>query len=68
LKNGVAWGIERIVLRERSYSARETARLLKLLSDATGGKACVAEDESTAIACADAIATTRVDGDTRSER
>ncbi len=58
LRKGVIWSVERIVVHERSYSARETSLQLKLLSNATGGTACVAEDESTGMACADAIAAT----------
>ncbi len=56
LRTGVAWVVERLMLHERGYSAGDTARLLKLMSGATGGTACVAEDESTGMACADAIA------------
>lgn len=56
LKNGIVWFAEVLVLDERGYSARDTERLLKLMADSTGGKECVAADERSGIACADAIA------------
>jgi hypothetical protein len=55
--NGFCSVFERLVLRQRAYSERDTARFLKLLSDQTGGLACEVEDEQAAIACARAIAT-----------
>lgn len=42
--------------KEPRESARDTRRLLHLLADVTGGEACVANDEATGIAAADAIA------------
>jgi hypothetical protein len=57
LRSGVVWVVERIALRQRAYSVRDTSRFLKAMSDATGGTSCVAEDERTGIACADVIAT-----------
>lgn len=56
LRTGVVWVIERIALRQRAYSVRDTARFLKTMSDTTGGKSCVAEDERTGMACAETIA------------
>ncbi len=56
LRNGIDWLAEALALEERGYSARDTSRLLKLMADATGGKDCVADDERSGIACADAIA------------
>ena len=58
LMNGAAWVVERIALRQRAYSVRDTSRFLKAMSDATGGTFCVANDERTGMACADAIPTT----------
>jgi hypothetical protein len=55
--NGAVWVVERIALRQRAYSVRDTSRFLKAMSDATGGTFCVADDERTGMACADAIAT-----------
>jgi hypothetical protein len=49
--------VERLALRERAYSERDTSHLLKLLSSATGGQACVAEDKPSAVACAASIGT-----------
>ena len=57
VRNGFFSVFERVALRQRAYSAGDTSRLLKLLSDATGGLACVADDEQSGIACAGAIAT-----------
>jgi len=56
LKNGVVWLVEALITEDRRYSARDTSRLLKRMADATGGKACVAADEPSGIACVDAIA------------
>lgn len=55
LRNGIVWLVEVIILEERGYSARDTSRLLKFMADATGGKYCVATDESSGIVCADGI-------------
>lgn len=55
IRNGAVWAVERLAFRERAFSSRDTARLMKSISDATGGTACVAEDERTGIACADMI-------------
>jgi hypothetical protein len=46
---------ERLVIRQRAYSVADTSRQLKLMSDATGGWACVAEDEHAGVACAAGI-------------
>jgi len=57
VRNGLCTIVERLVLRQRAYSAQDTSRLLNLLSDATGGWACVADNEQSGIACAAATAT-----------
>jgi hypothetical protein len=41
---------------EPGYSARDTARMLKVISDGTSGTACASEDDLTLTRCADAIA------------
>ena len=43
--------------KEPRESARDTRRFLHLMADATGGEACVANNEATGIAAANAIAT-----------
>ena len=50
--NGFLHIFERLVIGQWAYSPVETARQLKLMSDATGGCACVAEDEQAGIRCA----------------
>lgn len=47
---------ERVMVRERAYAASDTARLLKLMSEATGGCACAAADQDSGTACASAVA------------
>ena len=47
---------ERLVIRQRSSSELDTLRQLNLLSETTGGWACQARDEDTAIACAGEVA------------
>jgi hypothetical protein len=55
-------------LGERGYSDRDTARLLKIMADATGGKACVRTGEAwTGIACTNAIAD-KIMSDARASR
>ena len=52
--------------KEPRESARDTRRFLHLMANVTGGEACVANDEATGIAAANAIATEilkRPDGD-----
>lgn len=49
---------ERLVIRQRAYSERDTLRQLILLSDATGGWP-VKRDESSAVVCAAEIAALR---------
>jgi len=56
LKNAIVWLVEALVLKERGYSSRDTARLLKAMADATGGKACVAGGERTGSDCAKSVA------------
>jgi hypothetical protein len=56
VRNGFCSVFERVLLRQRAYSAGDTSRLLKLISDSTGGLACVAHDEQSGVACAAAIA------------
>jgi hypothetical protein len=41
---------------ETGHSARDTARLLRLLADATGGITCTAADEPTETVCASLVA------------
>lgn len=57
VRNGFSHLFERLIVRQRAYSARDTSRLLKLMSEATGGRACEVEDEQAGIACATGIAT-----------
>lgn len=56
LRNGTVWLIENLAVEERGYSARDTARLLKIMADSTGGTACVAGGERTFGECARAVA------------
>lgn len=62
LGNGIVWLIETLALEERGYSARDTAHLLKIMADATGGRSCTAADEQTRITCAKYIADAIVSG------
>ena len=52
----VSRGFGRLFAGARAYSERDTSRQLKLMSEATGGWSCMAEDEPSAIACAATIA------------
>ncbi len=65
LRNGIIWLVEALGLEERGYSARDTARLLQVMVDATGGQACVTGDERTGIDCARLIAAEIVSRPTR---
>jgi hypothetical protein len=47
---------ERAMVRERAYTASDTARLLKRMSEATGGCACAAANQDSGTACASAVA------------
>jgi hypothetical protein len=64
LRSGIARLAETLALEERGYSARDTERLLNLMAEATGAKACIAAGERTAIECAEAIAS-EIANDTR---
>jgi hypothetical protein len=55
LRNGAVGAVE-LSLGERGYSPRDTARLLKVMADATGGKACVTTEQPAEIDCAHAVA------------
>ncbi len=55
LRNAVP-AVEVLGFAERQDSARDTARFLKAMSDATGGKACVTTDKADGIDCAKAVA------------
>lgn len=56
LRNEAVWTSEVLGMGEGGYSARDTARLLKVIADGTGGKACVANGERAAIDCARSVA------------
>ena len=56
LKNAAACLVERVALRERSYSTRDTGRLLNGMASATGGNICIAKGEQGGIDCASSIA------------
>ena len=56
IRNGAGRLFDAFVVEdELSYSAVETARMLKEIADATGGKACVTDRERTGIDCAQSI-------------
>jgi hypothetical protein len=57
LRQRLVWGVEVLGLGERGYSPADTARLLKVMADATGGKTCVATGERAGIDCARLVAT-----------
>lgn len=56
LAHGLSSLFERVMVREKAYGASDTARLLKLMSEATDGCACTEVDQDSGIACASAIA------------
>ncbi len=56
LSNGIAWVVATLGMQERGYSARDTARVLKMMSDATGGTACEISREKTWTQCARTVA------------
>ena len=56
LGNGIVWLVETLGMQERGYSARDTARVLKMISDATGGTACEISGEKTWTQCARTVA------------
>ena len=56
LSNGIAWVAATLGMQERGYSARDTARVLKMMSDATGGTACEISREKTWTQCARTVA------------
>jgi hypothetical protein len=55
LRGGAVWLVE-TSMGERGYAHRDTARLLKLFADETGGSACEATGERVAHDCARAVA------------
>jgi len=55
LRNGISNAFKRGP-EQHGESARDTRRFLHFMADVTGGKACVANDEMTGIAAANAIA------------
>jgi hypothetical protein len=56
LSNGIVWLVETLGMQERGYSARDTARLLKIMADATGGTSCETNGELTWTHCARTVA------------
>jgi len=56
----VKWGVSKLSqdlgMAETGYSAPDTARLLKLLANGTGGTACEATAQAAQLTCADAVA------------
>jgi hypothetical protein len=56
LRDGIVRLIKALGMEERGSSPRDTERLLQVMADATGGKACIAADEHTRIECARSIA------------
>jgi len=56
LRDGIVWVIEALALEERGYSARDTARMLEVIADSTGGTTCVAGGGGTGIDCAKLVA------------
>jgi hypothetical protein len=55
--SGFVWLVEALIEEDRQdYSAEDTARMLKRISEETGGQACVASDRETGLRCAEAVA------------
>ena len=63
---GTVWVAEALIEEDRQeYSSEETARMLRAMSDETGGIACSAVDAKAALGCAETIAA-RINESTRS--
>jgi hypothetical protein len=56
LSNGIVWLVETLGMQERGYSSLDTARLLKMMAEATGGTACEISGEKTWTQCARTVA------------
>lgn len=59
LLSGTIWTVETLIEEDpgEAYSADDTARMLRAMSDESGGLSCVAADRSAALGCAQRIAT-----------
>ena len=56
LSNGIVWLVETLGMQERGYSSLDTARVLKMMAEKTGGTACEISGEKTWTQCARAVA------------